>query len=133
MTQLASPTPAASKLAAAGAAAQANADALLKDDALAQSKGSTPEHIDARKRVARLYCEIHMPAESAADRDARLATVDYTCPVTNINARGMDPNAPRKGGLFGFRRASTIWVSAQLPPENPEDPVYALEFFALKS
>jgi hypothetical protein len=136
MTDLATTTllhPGATATKAAEAAARAKADALLQDDTLAQSKGNTPEHIAARQRVARQFCDIHLPNEDTATRDARLASIDYTCPVVVMNAKGIDPNAPKKRGLFDFKRKPTHVLSTCFPPQKPDDPVYALEYFVIKS
>src|SRR5450759_439410 len=83
------PIDAASK---ASANPQAAAAEWMKDDTLAQSKGDSPEHRQARQRVARLFCELHLPDDAPADRDARLAAIDYACPVVSTNARGVDVN-----------------------------------------
>jgi hypothetical protein len=114
--------------------AQARADALVQDDTLAQSKGTTPEHIEARKRVAKLFCDIHLAKENAATRDAHLAAIDYTCPVVIINARTVESAAPKKAGFFaGFRRKPNHLLSTAFPPKKPDDPVYALEYFVPKT
>jgi hypothetical protein len=120
--------------AGAEAAARSRADALLKDDTLAQSKGNTPEHIEARQRVAKLFCEIHLPTETPDAIAARLAAIDYTCPVVNINVRGVNLDAPKKkAGFFGLKRQPSMIISTVFPPVKPEDPVYALEFFPVKT
>jgi len=119
------------KVAKAEADARAKADAYMKDDALARTKGSSPEQVEARKRVARLFCEIHLPDEKPAERNVRLAGVDYTQPLFPTNARGIDVNAP-KGGFLGLGRKPAYIVSAKLPPKTPDDPVYALEYYPVK-
>ena len=83
------------KNAKACAAAQAKADAWMKDDLLARSKGATPEQVEARKRVARLFCEMHFPADTPAARDARLAPIDYTQPISPANGRTVDTSNPK--------------------------------------
>ena len=112
--------------------AKAKADAWTKDDALARAKGNTPEQIEARKRVAKLFCEIHLPDEKPADRDARLAKIDYTQPLFPNNARGIDVNAPKGTGFLGMGRKPSYLVSVKYPPQKPEDPIYALEYYAVK-
>ncbi len=130
MTALTSTTPAPTDSAAA---AQAKADALMKDDTLARAKGNTPDQLAARQRVASLFCDIHFPAETAAARAARLATLDYSAPVTNLNGRAVDLQNPRAKGLLGLGRKPAYLVSARFPPQKPEDPIYALEYFPVKA
>ena len=114
------------------ASAQAHADALYRDDALAQSKGESPEHRQARQRVARLFCELHLPDDTPADRDTRLAAIDYTFPVTSTNARGVDVNNNKSKGFLGMGRKKAYIISLRYPPQKPEDPVYALEYTPIK-
>jgi len=112
--------------------AQAKADGWMKDDTLARTKGSLPEQVEARKRVARLFCQIHLPDEKPPERDARLAVIDYTQPLFPNNARGIDINAPKSTGFLGMGRKPAYIVSVKFPPRKPDDPVYALEYFPVK-
>jgi hypothetical protein len=120
-------------LAKAQADAKAKADALMKDDTLARSKGNAPEQVEARKRVVKLFCEIHLSDEKPPERDARLAKIDYTQPLFPNNVRGLDVEAPKRAGFMGLGRKPAYIVSAKYPPKTAEDPIYALEYYAVKS
>jgi hypothetical protein len=121
------------KYAKACADSQAKADAWLKQDLVARSKGSSPEQIEARKGVARLFCEMHFPADTPAARDARLAQIDYTQPLSPANGRTVDTGNPKASGFLGMGRKPAYLVSAQFLPKKPEDPIYALQYIPLKS
>jgi hypothetical protein len=114
------------------ATAQTQADAWMRDSALAQAKGSTPDHIAARQRVARLFCEIHLPADAPDARAAHLASIDDSAPVANINGRTVDLQNPKAKGFLGLGRKPAYIVSERFPPQKPEDPIYALEYFPVK-
>ena len=116
----------------AQADARAKADAWMKDDNLARAKGSTPEQIDARKRVAKLFCDMHLPTEKPPQIDARLAQIDYTQTVTTTNGRQKKLDDPKGTGFLGFGRKPAYLVSTQCPPKTDADPIYALEYFPLK-
>jgi hypothetical protein len=111
---------------------QAQADAWMKDDSLARAKGDTPEQVEARTRVAQLFCQIHLPDDTPDARAARLAAIDYACPVSSTNARGIDVNNTRGTGFLGFGRKKSYILSAKYPPQKDEDPIYALEFTPVK-
>jgi len=115
------------------AAAQAKSDVWLKDDALARAKGAAAPQLAARQRVARLFCDIHLAAETEDARAAHLACIDYAAPVATVNARNIDVQNPRAKGLLGLGRKPAYLVSARFPPQKPEDPIYALEYFPIKS
>jgi hypothetical protein len=116
----------------ATADANAKTQAFMKDDSLARAKGSTPEQIEARKRVARLFCELHFPKDNAAAIEARLAPVDYTQTVTTTNGRLVNMETPKSVGFMGMGRKPAYFVSAAFPPKKPDDPIYCLEYFPLK-
>ena len=119
-------------IASHSAAAKAQADAWARDADLASSKENAPASIEARKRVAKQFSDIHLQSDSPAERAAGLNRVDYAMPVTNVNARTVDISKPKKNGLFGFGRAPAYLVSKHLPPTKPDDPIYALEYYPLK-
>ncbi|HUO10732.1 MAG TPA: hypothetical protein VM008_20695 [Phycisphaerae bacterium] len=119
------------KVAKAEADARAKADAWMKDDNLARAKGSSPEQVEARKRVARLFCEIHLPDEKPDQIGARLTQFDYTQTVTTTNGRLKNLEDP-KAGFLGFGRKPAYIVSARCPPKTDTDPIYALEYFPVK-
>ncbi|MGN6366892.1 MAG: hypothetical protein ACTHN5_01385 [Phycisphaerae bacterium] len=119
------------KVAKAEADARAKADAMMKDDTLARGKGSSPEQIEARKRVAKLFCEIHLPDEKPEQIEARLGQFDYTQTVTSTNGRLKKLDDP-KGGFFGLGRKPAYIVSQRCPPKTESDPIYVLEYFPLK-
>ena len=108
------------------------ADAMIQDDSLARSKGNGPEQIEARRRVALLFCKCHLPKETPELQANRLAMIDYTSPVISTNAKGIDINNPKRGFL-GMGRKPAYFISEAIPPKKPEDPVYALEYFPLKT
>lgn len=110
---------------------RARTAAWMSDDTLARNKGNAPEQVEARKRVARLFCELHLPEEAVPARDARLAGIDYALPVATTNARGIDVNNP-KAGFLGMGRKPTYILSAKYPPKTDQDPLYALSCFPLK-
>ncbi len=114
-------------------AATAGAEKFQKDDALARAKGNAFEQVEARQRVARLFCELHLPDDAPAQRDARLAAIDYQMPLAAINARGKDLSAPRSGRLFNFGRKPSYLVSTRFPPKTDAEPLYTLEYFAPKA
>lgn len=124
----------ASILEKASADAKAKADAFKKDDDLALAAGNSPEQVEARQKTARLYCEIHLPEEKPADRDARLAGVNYSMPVRNIDGRLVNMNPPKKNGFMGIGAKPTpqYWVSNFLPAKGPDDAIYAFEYFPVK-
>jgi hypothetical protein len=113
-------------------AAKAKNDAAVKDDALAREKGSTPAHIEARKRVAALFCDIHFPADKPAAREVRLAPIDYTQPVSPANGRTVAANSSKPAGFFGMGRKPAYLVSEAYPPKTPEEPIYALQYIPIK-
>ena len=119
------------KVAKAEADAQAKAEAMKKDDTLARSKGSAPEQVEARKRVAKLFCEIHFPNDKPEQVEARLAAFDYTQTVTTANGRSKKLEEPR-GGFLGLGRKPSYLVSERFPPKTESDPLYVLEYFSLK-
>jgi hypothetical protein len=111
-------------------AAKATNDAATKDDALAREKGSTPSHIEARKRVASLFCSTHFPKDAPAVREGRLALIDFTQPLFAVNGRTIDPN--KSAGFLGMGRKPAYLVSEAYPPKKPDDPIYALQYVPLK-
>ena len=120
-------------MASISAAAKAQADTWARNADLARSKENTPDSVEARKRVAKQFSDIHLQSDSPADRAASLARIDYAMPVTNVNARNIDINKPKKNGIFGFGRAPAYLISKHLPPTKPDDPIYALEYYPVKS
>ena len=51
---------------------------------LFEPKPLTPEQIEARQRVARQFCEIHLPDDTPQNRDARLAVIPAPQPASGI-------------------------------------------------
>ena len=119
------------KVAKAEADARAKADAWMKDDNLARAKGSSPEQIEARKRVAKLFCEMHFPNITPEQIETRVAPIDYTQTVTTTNGRLKKLDDP-KGGFLGLGRKPAYLVSERCPPKTESDPIYVLEYFPLK-
>ena len=115
------------------AKAHAMAGAFMKDDALARAKGSTPDQVAARQRVARLFCDIHFASESPELRAGRVALIDFSLPVATINGRAVDPQNPKSKGFLGMGRKPAYFFSAAFVPQKPEDPIYALEYFPVKA
>jgi hypothetical protein len=115
------------------AKARATTDGFLKDDALARAKGAKPEQVAARQRLAKFFCDSHFAAESAELRAGRLAQIDYTAPLATVNGRTVDVQNPKAKGFLGMGRKPAYFVSATYPPQTPEDPIYALEYFPLKA
>jgi hypothetical protein len=113
--------------------ARAIADALQKDHALALAKGHSPEQIEARKRVYKTFSEQHLPQEKPENIQALAAAIDYTQPLVSMNARGIDVNNPKSKGMLGLGRKPAYLLSQQFPPKTDADPLYALEYFPLKS
>jgi hypothetical protein len=110
--------------------ARATADACLKDHDLARAKGQSPEQIQARHRVLKVFCEQHLPSESPETFAAR---VDFSQPLLSTNARGIDLNNPKSKGFLGLGRKPAYLLSQRFPPKTDTDPLYALEYFPLKS
>ena len=108
-------------------------EANRRDTALALSSGTTPEHQAARRRVADQFCGIHFSHESAPARTARLARIDYTQPVCVRNVRGVDVENPKRSGFLGLGRKPEYFISTVFPPREPDDPIYALEYYPVKS
>jgi hypothetical protein len=113
----------------ASAEAAKQAEVWAKDDALARGKGASAEQVEARRRVARLFCEIHFAGEAAA---ARLELVDFVMPVATVNGRGVDVENPKGKGILGMGRKPAYWVSERFPPKVAEDPIYALEYYPVR-
>ncbi len=103
---------------------------MIADDNLARAKGNSPEHIEARRRVAKMFAEMHLPADA---HEGRLSTIDYTMPLNAVNGRKVDVNNPKNGGFLGLGRRLAYLVSARFVPKKPEDPIYALEYSPLKT
>lgn len=118
------------RVAKAEAAAKAKVDAWAKDDALAASKGKTPQQMEARRRVMELFCQLHLPKETPDTIQTILDSVDYTFPVTTTNGRLVDMENPKGTGMFGMGRKPSYLVSKAFPPQNPEAPIYVVEYFA---
>lgn len=116
----------------AEAEAQAQADRFTKDDQLARTRGETPEQVEARKRVAALYCELHFPQEPPADIGKILAAIDYQMTVTTLDGRSVDMENPKGIGFLGFGRKPTYLLSKAHPPRD-QQPIYALEYFAVET
>ena len=117
---------------AASAKAKAMTDGWMQDDALARAKGSTPEQVAARQRMAKLFCGMHFSRESEELRGQRLALIDYTAPITSVNGRSVDLQNPKSKGFMGMGRKPAYFISATFPPQKPEDPIYALEYYPVK-
>src|SRR5512140_3112455 len=100
------------------AQARAIADALQKDHALALAKGHSPEQIEARKRVYKIFCEQHLPNEKPENIQALAPQIDYTQPVVCMNARGLDVNNPKSKGMLGLGRKPAYLLSQQFPPKT---------------
>jgi hypothetical protein len=132
MPQPANPVDAVRKIHAditkALAHAKVKSDAIANDDALAREKGSTPAHIEARKRVADLFCTQHFPRDTPAAIDARLAAIDFSQPVFPTDGRA----ASKPAGFFGLGRKPAFLVSDAFPPKAPTDPIYALQYIPIK-
>jgi hypothetical protein len=109
------------------------AELWAKDDALARAKGAGVDQIEARRRVAKLFCDIHFPADSAEVVANRLAFIDYSAPVITINGRAVNLENAKAKGLFGLGRKPAYLVSSRFPPQKPEDPIYVLEYFPVKA
>lgn len=127
------PSPQALAAQAAMASAQPKSDAAQQDYKLAVNKGSSPDHIDARRRVARTFCEIHFPKETPADLQHRLDAIDYSQTLAVVNARGIDVDNPKRTGFLGIGGKLAYYVGAAIPPKQPGDPIYALEYHPLKT
>src|SRR2546423_1120519 len=84
------------------AAAQSRADACARDDALARGKGASPEQAAARKRVAALFCQCHLPAETSDAVQAILQAIDCAQPVTTTNGRMVNLENPKGRGFLGM-------------------------------
>jgi hypothetical protein len=121
------------RLAKAEAAAKAKVDAWAKDDALAASKGKTQPQMEARRRVMELFCQLHLPRETPDAIRAILDSVDYAFPVTTTNGRVVNMENPKGAGLFGMGRKPSYLMSKAFPPQNPEAPIYVVEYFAVAS
>jgi len=117
----------------AEAEARAKADGLQKDHSLGLAKGQSPEQVEARKRVVKVFFEQHLPEETPEAVEAFLQTVDSTQPVVSMNARGIDVQNPRGKGLMGFGRKPAYLLSKQFLPHTETDPIYALEYYPVPS
>jgi hypothetical protein len=117
----------------AEAAAQARADGLMKDDALARAKGKTPEQIEARKRVAAVFCELHLSQQKPEEIQALLAAMDYDMTVSTTNGRNVDLENPKGSGFLGLGRKPVYLQSKAYPPADDQHPIYALEYFILET
>jgi len=115
------------------AEARALGEQLQQDHKLALAKGQSPEQIEARKRVVKVFCEQHLPHEKPDVLQAFAARVDYTQPLVSMNARGIDVQNPKGKGMLGLGRKPAYLLSQQFPPHTAADPIYALEYFPLKS
>ena len=115
------------------AQARAKGEQLQQDHKLALAKGQTPEQIEARKRVVNVFWEQHLPHEKPDALQAFSGRVDYTQPLVSMNARGLDVQNPKGKGLLGLGRKPAYLLSQQFPPHTDADPIYALEYFPLKS
>ena len=115
------------------AEARALADRLQKDHALALAKGSSPEQIEARKRVVKVFCEQHLPHEKPDVLQSFYSRVDHTQPLVSMNARGIDVQNPKSRGFLGIGRKPAYLLSQQFPSRTDTDPIYALEYFPLKT
>jgi hypothetical protein len=113
--------------------AQAKADQFMKDDQLARTKGDSPEQVEARKRVAALYLEMHYPQESGAEIEKILSVIDYQMTVSTTNGRFVDMENPKGIGFLGFGRKPCYLVSKAYPPHDEQQPIYALEYFAVET
>ena len=105
------------------------AQAQIADDNLARAKGHSPEQVQARQRVAKIFAEMHLPADAHA---AGLSAIDYAMPLNTVNGRKVDVNNP-KSGFLGLGRRPAYLVSTRFAPKKPEDPIYALEYCPLKT
>lgn len=115
------------------AEARALSDQLQKDHALALAKGSSPEQIEARHRVVKVFCEQHLPHEKPETLQALYSRVDYTQPLVSMNARGIDVVNPKARGLLGMGRKPAYLLSQQFPSASDTAPVYALEYFPVQN
>jgi hypothetical protein len=115
------------------AAAHVQAEQYKKDDTLARTKGKTPEQIEARKRVAALYLELHYPQVKPDEIQNVLAVIDYEMTVSTTNGRYVDLEKPKGTGFMGFGRKPQYLVSKAYPPKEEKDPIYALEYFVVES
>ena len=129
MTQPATPGP--PEVSKASQEAQALAGQWRNDDTLARTKGSSPHQVEARRRVVTQFCEIHFPEDTADQRSARLADIDCTRPTTIRNGRTVNLANPKSKSLFASKPA--YLVSAKYPPASADAPIYALEYFPLRS
>ena len=121
------------RFAEAEAEARAKGEQLQKDHSLALAKGQTPEQVEARKRVVKVFFEQHLPAEKPDAVEAFLQSVDCTQPLVSMNARGVDVQNPRGKGLLGLGRKPAYVLSKQFPPHSETDPIYALEYYPVPS
>ena len=115
------------------AQARAKGEQLQQDHKLALAKGQSPAQIEARKRVVNVFWEQHLPHEKPEALQALTARVDFTQPLVSMNARGLDVNDPKAKGFLGLGRKPAYLLSRQFPPKTDADPIYALEYFPLKS
>ncbi len=118
---------------AAAAAIAAKSAALTQDAGLAAAKGASPDQQAARRRVAELFCSIHLPTATPDEVAARIAALDLGQPVQVVNAAGIDTSAPPARGFWGVGKKPQYLVSKAVPPKKPDDPVYALKSFPAKN
>jgi hypothetical protein len=96
---------------------------------LAMAKGNSAEHTAARRTVIMDFISVHNP-KTAENPQPFLVTVDFASPVRVVNGRDIDMDHPKATGFFGMGRKPAYLRSENMPPKTPEDPVYALEYFA---
>ena len=111
---------------------QAKADQWMQDANLARAKGGKPEQIDARRRVARMFREMHLTGDAPPEREARLAEVDYSRPLVGTNSLAKEVSKPQGSGFLGLGKKQAFWVSTRYPPQSTEQPIYALAYYPLK-
>jgi hypothetical protein len=109
--------------------AAAKSEPLKKDHELALVKGQSPEQIEARKRVVRLFFELHLPDETPDAVEAFLQRVDCTQPLVSMNARGIDVQNPKARGFLGLGRKPAYLLSKRYAPAQDTDPLHALEYY----
>ena len=100
---------------------------MIADDNLARAKGHSPEQVEARQRVARLFARMHLKDQ------APLAAIDFTQPLTSLNAQKIDVANPKSKGFLGLGNKPAYLVTQNFPPKKPDDPLYALEYFPLRT
>src|SRR5689334_19899287 len=104
------------------------AEKLLAEYLKSCAKGNSPEQIEFRKSAAKQFARIHL---RAGESDPQLANIDFSHPVTTVNAQTINHANPKSRGFLGLGKKPSYLLTQNFPPKKPEDPYYALEYFPL--